>query len=59
MNGKNFVVMYDGLFYTKKKPNWGVQFTPHKEDAEYFTEKQAKEVVRDLHDFKGICYRAA
>ena len=59
MNGKNFVVVYDGWFYTRKPPVWGPTFSKNKEDAELFTEKQAKEVVLDLHDFKGICYRAA
>lgn len=57
MNGKNFVVVYDGMFYTK--PMWGPTFSPHKNDALLFTERQAKEVCRDLHDFKGICYKAA
>ncbi len=57
MNGKNFVVVYDGMFYTK--PMWGPTFSPHKTDATLFTEKQAKEVCRDLHDFKGIHYCAA
>jgi len=57
MNGKNFVVVYDGMFYTK--PMWGPTFSPHKTDATLFTEKQAKEICRDLHDFKGIHYCAA
>ena len=57
MNGKNFVVLYDGMFYTK--PMWGPTFTPHKNDALFFTECQAKEICRDLHSFKGICYKAA
>lgn len=56
-NRKNFVVVYDGLFYTKH--GWGPTFTPNKNQAALFTEKQAKEVVRDLKSFKGICYCAA
>ena len=54
---KNFVVVYDGLFYTKH--GWGPTFSPNKKDAELFTEKQAKEVVRDLKSFKGIHFCAA
>jgi hypothetical protein len=57
MNGKNFIVVYQGMYYTK--PMWGPTFSPHKKDATLFTEKQAKEVCRDLHDFKGISYQSA
>ena len=57
MNGKNFIVVYQGMYYTK--PMWGPTFSPHKKDATLFTEKQAKEVCRDLHDFKGISYQIA
>ena len=55
--GKKFVVVYDGLFYTQY--GWGPTFTPNRNQAALFTEKQAKEVVRDLKSFKGISYCAA
>ena len=57
MNGKKFIVVYDEMYYTK--PMWGPTFSPRKNDAILFTEKQAKEICRDLHSFKGIHYCAA
>ena len=57
MDGKKFIVVYDGMFYTK--PMWGPTFSPRKNDAALFTESQAKEVCRDLHNFNGIHYCAA
>ena len=31
-----YVIEYQGCFYTMTHPNWGVQFTPYREESEIF-----------------------